>query len=104
MDKTVLYGDLQTPASVARELALRVKQRRIELRYTQAELAVKAGLPLATYRRFEQTGQISLAGLLQIAFALNKLSDFSSLFTTSTWANIDDMLANKNLLKRVRHD
>ncbi|MBQ7530671.1 MAG: helix-turn-helix transcriptional regulator [Paludibacteraceae bacterium] len=93
-----------TPASMAQTVAARVKQRRIAMRLTQAELAQKAGLPLATYRRFEQSGQIALDGLLHIAFALDCMSDFNALFATQTWATMNDMLKQTKQGKRVRHD
>lgn len=94
----------ETPASVAQNVAARAKQRRTSMRLTQVELAQKAGLPVATYRRFEQTGKIAFGGLLQIAFALDCLSDFKALFATQTWATMDDMLKQVTPSKRVRHD
>ena len=84
---------LNTPASEAKELASRVKKRRLALHMTQAELAQRAGMPLPTYRRFEQTAQISLQGLLAVASALNALEDFHSLFASNTWSTMDEMLA-----------
>ena len=84
---------LNTPASEAKELASRVKKRRLALHMTQAELAQRASMPLPTYRRFEQTAQISLQGLLAVASALNALDDFHSLFASNTWSTMDEMLA-----------
>ena len=95
---------LKTPLSVAQEIAGRVKQRRTSMRLTQAELAKKAGLALSTYRRFEQKGEIALSGLLQIAFALDCMRDFDALFAGSSWATMDEMLAQIKPVKRVRHD
>ena len=94
----------ETPVSVAQAVAQRAKQRRTAMRLTQAELAKKAGLSLSTYRRFEQQGQIALTGLLQIAFALDCMSDFKALFASQSWATMDDMLAQAKPAKRVRHD
>jgi len=94
----------ETPLSVAQAVAERAKQRRTAMRLTQAELAQKAGLSLSTYRRFEQQGQIAFSGLLQIAFALDCMSDFNTLFSSQSWATMDDMLAQVKPVKRVRHD
>lgn len=99
-----MINAFETPLSVAQAVANRVKQRRLALRLTQAELAQKAGLPLATYRLFETKGQISFAGLLQVAFALDCLSDFNALFASQSWATMEDMLAQATPKKRVRHD
>jgi transcriptional regulator with XRE-family HTH domain len=94
----------ETPLSVAQAVAERAKQRRTAMRLTQAELAQKAGLSLSTYRRFEQQGKIAFLDLLQIAFALDCMSDFDALFASQSWATMDDMLAQTKPAKRVRHD
>lgn len=94
----------ETPNSVAQATASRAKQRRVSMRLTQAELAQKAGLPLTTYRRFEQKGQITFLGLLQIAFALDCMNDFDALFASQSWATMDDMLKHAKTGQRVRHD
>lgn len=94
----------ETPLEVARAVAQRAKQRRTSLRLTQSELAKKAGLPLSTLRRFEQTGRISFEGLLRIAFAMDCMEDFKSLFASPSWATMDDMLTHTKQVQRVRHD
>ena len=93
---------MNTPDSEARELAKRVKKRRLALHMTQAELAQRAGMPLPTYRRFEQTAQISLRGLLSIASALNALDDFHTLFASNAWSTMDEMLADAQSKKHAR--
>ena len=99
--KTMIELTLNTPASEGKELAIRVKKRRLALHLTQAELAQRAGMPLPTYRRFEQTAQISLQGLLSVASALNALDDFHSLFASNTWNTMDEMLAEAQSKKRT---
>ncbi len=68
---------------------------------TQEGLSARAGIKFATYRRFEQTGEISLRGLLQIGFALNALSDFDALFTHKQYQTLDDVL-NEQYVSRKR--
>ena len=80
------------PCDVAKAIAVKVRSRRLELNLTQEGLAAKAGLKFATYRRFEQTGEISFKGLLQIGFALNALSDFDELFARKQYQTLDDVL------------
>ena len=62
----ILSLNIGTPNEVANQIAARVRARRLELNLTQDGFASRAGLKFATYRRFEQTGEISLIGLLQI--------------------------------------
>ena len=99
-----MIAAFETPLEIARAVAQRAKQRRTALRLTQSELAQKAGLSISTLRRFEQTGQISLEGLLQIAFAMDCMEDFKALFAAQSWATMDDMLNQVKPIMRVRHD
>ena len=59
---------------------------------TQEGLSVRSGVPLATYRRFERTGKVSLDGLLHIAYALDALDDFDQLFASRKYASLDEAL------------
>ena len=59
----IISFNLSTPDDVAKQIAARVKARRLELNLTQEGIATRAGLKFATYRRFEQTGEISLKAL-----------------------------------------
>lgn len=88
----ILTFNISTPAEVAARIAARVKARRLELDLTQEGLALRAGVKFATYRRFEQTGEISLRGLLQIGFALNSLSDFDGLFEQKQYQSLEDVM------------
>lgn len=88
------------PQDVAVHIARQVKTRRLEMNLTQEGLCVRAGIKLPTYRRFERTGEISLRGLLQIAFALNALRDFESLFAQRQYQSLDDVLAESNVKRK----
>lgn len=93
--------NIYTPREVALQVAARVKARRLELDLTQEGMAAKAGVKFATYRRFEQTGEISLRGLLQVGFALNALSDFDALFAQRQYLTLEDVL-NEGKVTRKR--
>lgn len=84
-------------------VASRVKERRLELNLTQAEMAQKAGMPLPTYRKFERTGVIAFSKLLQIAFALDALDDFENLFGQHRYRSTDDVLNEGKKRERARH-
>ena len=96
----ILAFNIQTPQSATQQIAARVKARRLELNLTQEGMATRAGLKFATYRRFEQTGEISLKGLLQIGFALNALSDFDALFAQKQYQSLDDVLNEQNVTRK----
>jgi transcriptional regulator with XRE-family HTH domain len=96
----IIAFNISNPGDVAMQIASRVKARRLELDLTQEGLAKRAGLKFATYRRFEQTGEISLRGLLQIGFALNALSDFDALFAQKQYQSLDDVLNEQSIIRK----
>lgn len=85
---------------IASQIADRVKTRRLELNLTQEGLATRSGIKFATYRRFEQTGEISLKGLLRIGLALNALSEFELLFAQKQYQTLDEVLSEKNTTRK----
>lgn len=92
--------NISTPKDVALQIAARVKARRLELDLTQEGLAARAGVKFATYRRFEQTGEISLKGLLQVGFALNALPEFDALFAQKQYQTLDDVLNEQGVTRK----
>lgn len=61
-------------------MAARVRAVRLARGWSQAELALRAGLPLPTYRVFERTGRISTPGLARVSAALGRLAELDGLF------------------------
>lgn len=92
--------NISTPKDVALQIAAKVKARRLELYLTQEGLAARAGVKFATYRRFEQTGEISLKGLLQVGFALNALPEFDALFAQKQYQTLDDVLNEQGVTRK----
>ena len=97
----ILLLNVANPSDIDLQIAARVKARRLELNLTQEGLASRAGVKFATYRRFEQTGEISLRGLLQVGFALNCLDEFNDLFAQKQYQSLDDVL-NEQRVNRKR--
>lgn len=96
----IIVFNFSNPSDIATQIAARVKARRLELNLTQEGLAARAGVKFATYRRFEQTGEISLKGLLQIGFALNALSEFDTLFAQKQYQSLDDILNEQSVTRK----
>jgi len=82
---------IQTSPEIARELARRVRVRRLERAWTQRELADRAGLNLETYRVFERTGRISLERLLNLAIVLNSTTALEGLFAAPPAQSLDEL-------------
>jgi transcriptional regulator with XRE-family HTH domain len=70
---------LETPEQVSKKLASRARALRLAKGWKQITLAERSGVSLASLRRFEESGRISLQSLLELAFALNRLDDFDTL-------------------------
>lgn len=96
----IIAINFSTPDEVALQMAARVKARRLELNLTQEGLAARAGIKFATYRRFEQTGEISLKGLLRIGFALNALAEFDTLFAQKQYRSLDEVLNEQSITRK----
>lgn len=86
----------KTPHSIAASLAERVRTRRKERKLTQSETARRSGVSLASLKRFEQTGEISLRSLIRIAIALECEDDFEQLFTRKFYASIEDVINERD--------
>lgn len=85
--------ELQSSRELARTLAARVKALRLQRRWTQREAAERAGLSLATYRRFERTGSISLERLLKLAVVLDARAGLDQLFALPPARSLDELEA-----------
>jgi len=64
-----VLNDDKTPKAM--ELAGAVRTRRLGLNLSQDDLAKASGVPLATLKKFERTGQISLTSFLSLCDALD---------------------------------
>lgn len=80
-----------TPADVERTLATRIRAVRRARGWTQAELAKRSGLGLATVARLEQTGQGQISSLTRICAALGRLDDFAALLPEGQPATMDEL-------------
>jgi HTH-type transcriptional regulator/antitoxin HipB len=76
---TLNNASIQTPDEAARALANRVKRLRLMQGFKRETLAHRAGVTVASLKRFETTGKASLELLLKVVFALGRLDEFVDL-------------------------
>ncbi len=93
---------LVIPEQVSKDLAGRVRQLRLMRKWKQSTLAGHAGVSLASLRRFEQTGQISLQGMLRLSFALGQLSDYEGVLRPPPAESIAALEATAMVPQRKR--
>jgi len=82
-------------SQISREISERIAKRRKELHFTQTELAARAGISFASYKRFEQKHEISFVSLIKIAIALNLENEFDSLFQKKQFLSIEELIADE---------
>jgi len=93
---------LRTPEQVSMDLAARAKELRLAKGWRQVTLAERSGVSLASLRRFEESGLVSLQNLLKLAFALNRLDDFDALLQGPRASSLAELEASEKRPKRQR--
>lgn len=72
--------DRKTPVEMTLFIAEKCKNLRLFKGYTRKTLSGMSGVPESSIKHFETTGRISFISLLKIAFVLDALPAFESLF------------------------
>ena len=85
----------KTAPQIAEAVAKRIQKRRKERHFTQAELAMRAGVSFASYKRFEQKHEIAFDSLIKIAIALGCEKDFEQLFAARQFSSIEELIASE---------
>jgi transcriptional regulator with XRE-family HTH domain len=80
----------------------RARSLRLMRNLRQEELAIRAGVGVATVRRFEKTGSASIENVLRIAAVLHAESVFETLFEAPPYASLDEVLAQPEVAVRQR--
>lgn len=97
---------LISPTKAQRKIAQSVRERRLLSELTQEGLSDRSGVPLATLRKFEQKGLISLESLLKLLLVVGGLEELTDALKPPipTYNSIDEVLKDrsKNARKRGR--
>jgi DNA-binding transcriptional regulator YiaG len=95
---------LTTTSEAQEAIAHNLQEQRINMGLTQIGLAKRSGVSVATLRKFEQKGQISMESYLKLLIALGDLDKFlkATKPEQKSFNSIDDVLADKEQIKRKR--
>lgn len=90
------------PGEVGRLLADRARGLRLLRGWKQATMAQRAGVTLASYRRFESTGKASLELVLKVAHALARMDEFEKVFMPPAARSIQELERQVDMPRRQR--
>lgn len=95
---------LMSPSIAQEKIAQNLKERRLQMNLTQEGLSVRSGVPLATLRKFEQQGVISLESLLKLMMVLGMLEAMveATKVSQTSFSSIDEVIALESTPKRKR--
>ena len=96
---TIIGGSID---SIPMGVAQRVRAQRLGRNLTQKAFAKRAGVGYDAYRRFENSGEITLQNLFLCAVVLDDTDSFAHLFSQKSYPNIDELLKAQEVKKRVR--
>lgn len=86
-----------------KKLAENTRQRRLDMELTQEGLAERSGVPLATLRKFEQKGLISLEAFLKLLMVLGGIESIikATQPQSTEFRSIDEVInANQKPLRK----
>jgi len=85
-------------------LSNNIRNRRLALDLTQAGLSERSGVALATLRKFEQTGAVSVENLFKLMVVVGGLQEMidASAHKKTTFTSIDDVLSGTPKSPRQR--
>ncbi|MCC5937859.1 MAG: helix-turn-helix transcriptional regulator [Lunatimonas sp.] len=95
---------LVSPARAQQILTTIVREKRLAQNLTQEGLADRSGVPVATLRKFEQKGSISLESFLKLMWVLGGLEDMLTALKASktNFNSIEEVLAKNSEKPRKR--
>ena len=79
------------PEEMSAQLGARVKALRLSAGWKRTTLATRAGVAVASLKRFEQTGKASLALVLRVALSLGRLEEFAALLKPPPARSLDEL-------------
>jgi len=95
---------LISPSKAQMKIAGNIRARRLSMELTQEGLAERSGVPLATLRKFEQKGSISLESFLKLLMVIGGMEEIINVLKPSKpiFTSIDDVLKDTDNTSRKR--
>ena len=98
---SVVRNENASTSEIMKVVAGNVRAMRLGRNISQKDFALRVGIALPTYRRFETTGEISMRKLVEIAKFFDLTGDIKNLFTKREYSSIEDVIKEKPNRKRA---
>jgi len=90
-----------SPTEIMETIAQRFKALRLHHNWTRVSLAERSGVNENTIKRFENSGQITMANLLRLAVAMDAQQEFLDLFPVPEVQSIAELEKQSHQRKRA---
>lgn len=92
----------KTDKAILMELGKRIRYKRIQKRFTQADLAERAGISVYTLQKMEQGMSYNVSTLIQVLRAFNELDQMEHFLPPVEISPLDMLDSDDKISKRVR--
>ncbi|MCK9329074.1 MAG: helix-turn-helix domain-containing protein [Candidatus Cloacimonetes bacterium] len=93
--------ELSTPIEIISKMVILIENERKIQNIQQKELALKADVPLPTYKQFIYNNKISFENLIKILMALKLFDKLNALIKQKEYKSLDEIRRADNLPKRI---
>jgi len=93
--------ELSTPLEIIQKTVELIENERKVQKLQQKELALKADIPLPTYKQFIYLHKISFENLIKLFIALRLFDNLNSLLKNKQHQTLDDIKNKDSLPKRI---
>jgi transcriptional regulator with XRE-family HTH domain len=93
----------KTDKAILLELGNRIRHKRIQKRFTQLDLAKRAGINVYTLQKMEQGQSYNLTTLIQVLRALNELDQLEQFLPPVEISPMDLLHSDEKPKRRVRN-
>ncbi|WP_331773843.1 hypothetical protein [Sulfurospirillum sp. 1612] len=93
--------ELYTPLEIIQKAVKIIETERKVQKLQQKELALKADIPLPTYKQFIYSYKISFENLIKLFMALRLFDNLNSLLKTKEHQSLDEIKNKDSLPKRI---
>jgi len=86
---------LKSPQGIAKEVASRIREARLDKNWTQASLSERSGVSLSVLKKFEKEGKIAFLSLIKLSMVLRLHLDFEKLLfrdVTQKYKSVDELV------------